>query len=119
MIDHFLSIEDFHEKINEWVGQQIKISKWEMDDVDETVLYLDKISYEKDTRRLDDYKALYTLHLEGEGFIQTDTKYSQLEPLPAPSYEIPLEEDALYEFNGEQFIISTERAVYKLELASH
>jgi len=111
----FLSIEAFNEKLQQWRGKQIKVSKLELHDLDEVTISLDSVTYEKNDMRLDDYEGLYTLQLNGDGTIQTGTSNAQ--PLPSALYEIPLEADALQEFNGEQFIVSTTRGVYKIELA--
>ncbi|MGM8365954.1 hypothetical protein ACLIBG_10815 [Virgibacillus sp. W0181] len=116
-MDHFLSIEEFNDQLSKWNGKRVKVSKLEMDDVDETVLALEYISYEKDTRRLDDYESMYTLELNGAGMTQTDNERNELQPLPSSLYEIPLENNTLYEFDESEFIISTDRAVYKIVLA--
>ena len=117
MEEHFLTVEQFNELLKQWDGKTIKISKHELDDLDETVLDLSAISYTTDTRRLDDYEAMHTLNLNGDG--KTLTTAEQFQPLPASLYEIPLEDTSLYEFDGKCFIISTDRAVYKIELAEY
>lgn len=115
MLQPFLSIEEFNELLNEWNGQTIKISKLEMDDLDETIVSLDNISYATNTRRLDDYEPMHALQLNGTGSIETDTTDAQ-QILPSSLYEIPIEDDSLYEFDGTRFLISTSRGVYKIEL---
>ncbi|WP_246206770.1 hypothetical protein [Virgibacillus ihumii] len=111
----FLSIEEFNELLTQWNGQTIKISKLELDDLDETIVALDHISYAANTRRLDDYEPMHALQLNGTGNIQTDTA-SASQVLPSSLYEIPIEDDSLYEFDGTRFLISTTRGVYKIEL---
>lgn len=114
MEQHFLTIEQFDELLKQWNGNSVKVLKYEMDDLDETVLDLSSISYSTDTRDIDGYEAMHTLNLNGDGQIQTVA--SQFQPLPSALYEIPLEDSSLYEFDGNRFIISTNRAVYKIEL---
>lgn len=115
MDNKFLSIDEFNEQLKQLTGKQISISKMEMEDVDNISIRLDRVSYEKDTNRIDDYEALYTLILHGDGVIETDLNTSQ--PLPSSAYDIPLDGKSLYEFDGEHFIISTSRATYKIGLA--
>ncbi|SDQ06083.1 hypothetical protein [Virgibacillus salinus] len=115
MDQHFLSIEEFNELLNNWNGQTIKISKIELDDVDETLIQLKNISYSTNTRRIDDYEPMHALQFNGIGNVNTDSKEHQ--PLPSEIYEIPLEDSSLYEFNGSSFLLSTSRGVYKIELA--
>src|SRR5699024_11176819 len=67
------------------------------------------------TRRIDDYEAMHALQLNGSGKIHTDV--NDLKPLPEALYEIPLEDSTLYEFDGETFLLSTDRGIYKIELA--
>lgn len=111
---HFLSIEEFNEQLDQWSGQRIKISKFELDDLDETLMDLEHISYERNTRRLDDYEPLHELQLNGNGNMDTDANNPQ--PLPSQLYEIPLEDSSLYEFDGSRFLLSTSRGIYKIEL---
>ncbi|MFC4558421.1 hypothetical protein ACFO3D_09370 [Virgibacillus kekensis] len=113
MEHHFLSIEEFNALLEQWSGKNVKITKHEMNDIDETVVALDEISYARNTRRIDDYQPMHELQLNGNGI--TDTLSSPAE-LPDSQYEIPLEDTSLYEFDGERFLISTDRAVYKIEL---
>lgn len=109
----FLTIEEFNDLLQQWNGETIKISKHELDDLDETLMTLQDISYERNTRRIDDYEPMHALHLNGTGRIETDADNAQ--PLPSSVYEIPLEDNSLYEFDGEQFLLSTSRGVYKIE----
>ncbi|HLR52238.1 MAG TPA: hypothetical protein VK072_05110 [Candidatus Avamphibacillus sp.] len=110
----FLSIEEFNELLNQWKGQYIKVSKHELEDLDETLMDLENVSYKKNDGTIDDYQSKYTMQLNGDGQIYTDN--NQFRPLPQNQYDIPLEEDALYEYDGNQFIISTERGIYKIEI---
>ncbi|RKQ35693.1 hypothetical protein [Oceanobacillus halophilus] len=114
MDQHFLSVEEFNELIRHWNGRKIKIVKHELDDFDETLMDLSAISYSKDTRRIDDYEPMYSLNLNGSGVIETTMNNYQ--SLPSELYEIPLEDSALYEFDGSRFIVSTSRGVYTIEV---
>ncbi|WP_047985648.1 hypothetical protein [Ornithinibacillus californiensis] len=115
MEHHFLSVEDFHSLIQQWSGRRIKITKHEMDDVDQIVMDLQHITYDRNTRRIDDYVPMHSLQLNGDGRIETLATMST-QPLPSPNYEIPLQDNTMYEFDGEKFFITTERGVYKIEL---
>lgn len=112
----FLSIEEFNELLTQWNGRTIKISKLELDDLDETTVALETITYATNTRRLDDYEPMHALQLNGTGSIHSDTTDAH-QILPSSLYEIPIEDDSLYEFDGTHFLISTSRGVYKIELA--
>lgn len=113
MDPNFLSIEEFNKQLNEWNGNTIKVSKHELYDIDETYIVLQDISYSRNTRRLDDYESMHALQLSGSG--ETENATEDLQPLPSSLYEIPLEDTSLYEFDGSSFIISTDRAIYKIE----
>ena len=116
-MDHeFLSVEEFNVLLQQWSGRTIKITKHELDDVDQTVLNLQNISYDQNLRRIDDYVPKHSLLLHGDGQIETLTTMSNVS-LPSSNYEIPLQDDSLYEFNGETFVLTTNRGVYKIELA--
>lgn len=110
----FLSVEAFNDLLKKWSGQPIRITKHEIDEVDETRIQLQNISYAKNTRRIDGYVPMHALQLNGVGEIQAAGNAYQ--PLPDALYEIPLEDSSLYEFDGNQFILSTERGVYKIQL---
>jgi len=110
----FLPIEKFNEKLEQWQGKEIKISKVELNDLDEVYLVLDRITYDKETRRLDDYVPLYSIELHGSGLIETD--FGE-QPLPEAAYEVPLNSQTLFEFEDGVFIISTDRGAYKIERA--
>ena len=109
----FLSIEQFDELVKKWSNKNIKITKLEMDDVDEILMHLEKVAYENETPNIDGYEPIHNLQLNGEGMIQTENNDSQ--PLPSSLYEIPIENDTLYEFDGNSFLISTNRGTYKIE----
>lgn len=111
----FLSIEEFNELLQAWNGQPIKITKHELNDVDETVVDLESLTYATNPPRIDGYEGRHALMLNGDGEIRTDSTATT--PLPSSNYEIPLEDSSLYEFDGTSFLLSTERAVYKIELA--
>ncbi|MFC4023991.1 hypothetical protein ACFOUV_09305 [Oceanobacillus longus] len=108
-----LSIEEFNEKLKSWTGKNIKITKKELNDLDETVMKLNSVSYSNNTHRVDDYVPEHSLLLSGEGEIENEQ--NQMEPLPAPLYEIPLDDTSKYNFDGTIFSLSTERAAYKIE----
>ena len=109
----FLSIEQFNDLLQRWTNSKIKISKWEMHDVDEVIMHLDKVTYKNETPTIDGYEPIHTLQLNGTGSIETDHEMSV--PLPTPMYEIPLEHDLLYQFDGKTVFINTSRATYKIE----
>lgn len=109
----FLTIEQFNTLLNKWNDKQIKISKVEMDDLDEVVMQLEKIAYKNEIPTIDGYEPIYNLQLNGEGMIQSEHNPSQ--PLPSSQYDIPLENNSLYEFDGTKFIVSTNRGTYKIE----
>lgn len=113
MNHQFLTIEQFNDMIRQWNGKQIKIVKHELDDFDETLMDLSAISYSKNPGTIDQYEPIYSLNLNGSGVIETTM--NQYEPLPSELYEIPLEDSAMYEFDGERFIVSTSRGVYTIE----
>lgn len=115
MDQHFLSVEEFNELLNNWNGQSIKISKIELNDIDETLMHLQHISYETNTRRIDRYEPMHSLQLNGIGNVHTEAMDSK-QPIPSSVYEIPLEDTSLYEFDGSTFLLSTSRGVYKIEL---
>ncbi len=107
----FLSVEAFNDLLQQWSGKPIKITKHEINDVDKISMQLDSVSYQTKTRRIDDYVPMHTLKLNGAGKMETA---GELQPLPDAIYEIPLEDTSLYEYDGSQFILSTDRGVYKL-----
>lgn len=111
----FLAIEQFNTYIQNWSNSKVKIMKLEMNDYDEVTMDLDSITYKNEILTIDGYEPIHTLQLNGTGTILTESSMS--EPLPSPTYEIPIEKNTLYEFDGNTFIISTDRAVYKLEKA--
>lgn len=113
MVDQlFLTIDEFNHLIKQWQGQPIKITKFERDDLDETFIDLGAISYHQHPGTVDDYQAKYTMQFDGAGQVITDNNTSR--PLPGNQYAIPLEDNTLYEYDGREFIISTERGVYKI-----
>ena len=109
-----LTLEEFNELLQEWRGKKVEIVKHETGDLDKTLIDLSVVSYAKEDPSIDGYIPRYTLHLTGAGVIETTM--NNYEALPTDSYEIPLEDDALYEFDGNRFIISTSRGVYTIEL---
>ena len=109
----FLSIEQFNELLQNWNNDKVKISKLEIDDLDEIIMQLEEVSYKNEVPTIDGYEPVHSLQLNGQGMIETENDGSQ--PLPSSLYEIPLENDTLYEFDGTTFLISTDRGVYKIE----
>src|SRR5690625_2013202 len=101
-----LNIEEFNDRLQQWSGQKIRIVKEEMDDLDETLLALDGVSYVKGSG-IDDYIPKHALLLKGNGVVET-TK-NNYEEVPSEAFEIPLDEDTIYEFDGGCFFIKNSR----------
>ena len=108
-----LTIEEFNALLREWSGKRVKVVKHELEDRDETLINLDAVSYEKGSS-IDDYEPRYALQLNGAGMVETTE--DNFEKLPSDEFEIPLEEDAHYEFDGEKFVLETSRGNYTIEL---
>ncbi len=108
-----LSIEEFNDKLKSWTGKNIKITKKELNDLDETEIELQYVSYSNNTQSIDDYVSEHSLILSGEGEIENAE--NQMEPLPAPRYEIPLDDTSNYYFDGKLFNLKTDRATYTIE----
>lgn len=68
-------------------------------------MHLDKVTYVNEVPTIDGYEPIHTLQLIGTGSIETEHNMSV--PLPTPMYEIALENDSLYEFDGKTFFINT------------
>lgn len=115
MSAEFMTIEEFNERLQAWNGKEIKVSKVELNDFDEVNLKLNRTTYDSASYRLDDYEPKYEMELKGEGVIDTEAAGSQ--PLPDNTYEIPLDDDTIFERDGGQLMITTSRGVYKIELA--
>ncbi|WP_082232135.1 hypothetical protein [Halobacillus massiliensis] len=109
-----LSIEQFNEKLQQWSGQTIKITKQEQGDEDTIFMDLNEVSYSTNTRRSDEYEPAHELQLTGKG--QTETDRGEYEPLPSPVYEIPLEDSAQYQYDDRRFSLITDRGSYVIEL---
>ncbi|WP_245837322.1 hypothetical protein [Virgibacillus phasianinus] len=109
-----LSIEDFNEMLQKWTGKRIKIFKHEIEDNDETLMNLDNVSYAEQDATIDDYVAKHILQLNGTGVIENDDH--EHEPLPSPTYEIPLEDSTNYQFDGSRFNLKNDRGHYSIEL---
>ncbi|GAB4071949.1 hypothetical protein GCM10028778_00520 [Barrientosiimonas marina] len=112
MYGRFLTVETFNDLLQQWNGETIRIVKHELEDLDETSMQLQALSFEINTHRIDEYEPMHTLFLNGTGTIETDAHHDQ--PLPSSVYEIPLGDDTLYEFDGNQFMLSTSRGMYKI-----
>ncbi|MCM3741347.1 hypothetical protein M3210_13825 [Oceanobacillus luteolus] len=113
----YLSIQEFNDLLRQWSGKRVKVVKHEMSDLDETLINLDEVSYAKENHDEDDYEPRYALHLNGPGKIGTTE--NNFEDLPSDKFEIPLEDDALYEYDGSRFLLTTSRGVYSIELLEH
>lgn len=110
-----LSVEEFNELLGQWNGKDIKIIKQEINYIDEVLISLETSSFSKNSERLDDYEPLYVLQLSGTGKVKTaDNNYV---PLPTPIYDIPIEDDTSYQFDGSIFTIETDRGIYTIEIA--
>jgi len=107
-----LTIEEFNDRLQQWSGQKIRIVKEEMDDLDETLLELEDVSYVEGSS-IDDYIPKYALLLKGNGVVETTMNH--YEELPSEAFEIPLDEDTIYEFDGKRFFIKNLRGVYMIE----
>ncbi|MCA1020622.1 hypothetical protein GLW04_11660 [Halobacillus litoralis] len=108
-----LTIEHFNERFQRWSGADIIITKHELNDEDTTVMHLDHIAYGTDTTRLDEYLPMHSLFLYGEG--EAEIGPQQMEPLPAPYYEIPLQDTTQYIYSRDAFVLMTDRATYTIE----
>ncbi|SDL96121.1 hypothetical protein [Sediminibacillus halophilus] len=116
MAQHFLSIEEFNQLLQQWNGNAIKVTKQEIGDYDETVLRLNTVSYDTDTRRIDDYQAKHKLLLNGGGTMLTAAANAQ--PLPNQVYEIPIEDSTLFQYDDDRFSLTTDRGSYTIELVT-
>ena len=108
-----ISIEEFNELLKKWTGKRIRISKHELEDNDETLMKLDEVSYQEQDGTIDDYVATHTLLLSGIGEIENDD--NTFEPLPSPSYEIPLDDATNYQFDGSRLSLKNDRGTYTIE----
>src|SRR5690625_6186812 len=97
MAESRVTIEEFNDQLKKWNGQKIRIVKEEMDDVDETLLALDDISYVKGSS-IDDYIPKHALLLKGKGVVETTMNH--FEELPSDEFEFPLDKYSIYEFEG-------------------
>ncbi|GGF18209.1 hypothetical protein GCM10010954_16190 [Halobacillus andaensis] len=108
-----LTVEEFNQLLQQWSGETIIISKQELDDEDIIIMQLNDISYDRHTRRMDEYEPMHSLHLNGTGTTETDG--CELQPLPDSLYEIPLEDSTQYRFDENRFFLITERGRYIIE----
>lgn len=108
-----LTIEQFSELLKGWNIHPVKITKYEMKDHDETLLELTDITFQKNRNRVDDYEPKYTLHLQGDGKVKTEL--DRYEEMPTSQYEIPLDDDTEYKFDGARFSLKTDRGIYTIE----
>lgn len=111
-----ISIKEFNELINHWCGKDIKIIKHESNDLDETILLLDQVTYRDNINRIDDYEPRYEIKLTGAGLVETD--HNDFEPLPGSVYDIPIDDDSTYKYDGSHFYLSTPRGAYTIQLIS-
>ena len=110
---HFLSMKDFNEQLQAMVEKRIEVIKTEQKDVDDVHILLERVDYDKDLDTLDEYEAENTIQLHGMGTIHNDD--GEPEPLPSRVFEIPLDHNTMREHDGDELILSTERAVYKIK----
>ena len=108
-----LTIEEFNQLLQQWQGENIRIQKHELRDEDTVTMNLQEISYESNTRRLDDYTPSHALFLHGQG--QTQTGVQNAQPLPSAYYEIPLEDSTRYQHLNDRFTLHTDRGTYTIE----
>lgn len=111
-----MTIKEFNESINKWVGNDIKVLKHEANDLDETIISLDKVTYKENLYRIDDYEPKYVLQLEGVGFVENES--NSFQPLPDSVYEVALDDETEYRFDGSQFQLTTDRGTYSIQLIS-
>lgn len=116
MTQETLTIKKFNERINDWTGKEIKILKHEADDIDETIILLEKVSYKENLDRIDFYEPKYELRLTGSGFIENNE--GEFKPLPNSVYEIALDDDTEYQFKDQKFHLDTDRGTYSIQLRS-
>ena len=90
--------------------------KLEKSDLNETRLKLNKVSYDKKERRIDDYEPKYTLQLNGAGKVRISEE--RFEPLPNSLFVIPLEDNTHYYFDNSRFTIKNDRGTYAIEIIS-
>ena len=109
-----ITIEDVHAILQQWIGKQITIQKKELQDDDQTTMYLESVTYEINKERLDDYTSTYHLHLNGNGIIET--VHNNAEPLPLPTYEIPLEDQSVYQYSENILHIINDRGQYTIRV---
>ncbi len=110
-----LTVEEFNQMVQEWIGKPLMITKKEIGDLDQLIMHVHDISYTKNTRKIDDYVPTYTLRLTGEGNIQTD--HGDQVPIPDDQYDIQLDNDTVYEYGGEAFHLKTNRGSYTMKIA--
>ncbi|HEY4599741.1 MAG TPA: hypothetical protein VIG73_00385 [Cerasibacillus sp.] len=113
MASPFISIEEFHDVLQNWAGNEIRIEKIETNQHNQVDLFLQSTHYERNLHNLDDYESRYTLKLNGPGSVQGELMSATL---PEEVYDIPLEPTTLYEKKGNELTITNDRAVYKLIL---
>lgn len=117
MNNNRISIEIFSEKINKWTGKEIKVLKQEVNDLDETIISLEKVTYRENINRIDDYEPKFELQLTGSGQVKIGD--GDFEPLPYSIYEIALDEDATFHFDGTAFTLKTDRGMYAIQLTGN
>lgn len=106
-----LDIEGLHAQFKEWCGNNIHIEKNELRDRDDIQMVLDSMTYDENTRKMDDYEATYTLRLNGSGNIRTERMEQEL---PDGVYDIPLESNATFKMQGNTLLLHTDRGMYKI-----
>lgn len=111
MGDNVLDIEGLHAQFEEWCGNDLHIEKRELHDIDHIRMALDSLSYNKNSRTIDNYESTYTLRLNGTGNIVTDRTD---QTLPNDVYEIPLEDNATFTMQQNGLLLHTDRGMYTI-----
>lgn len=110
-------MEHSQEHVSQWLeslqNKAILICKREDGDLDEVDIQLQKVTIGKlKEEDPDEYVALKTLLLHGEGTIQSGRHEG---PLPQDVYEIPYTDQWIVKEMGNSLEIKTERAIYTIQ----
>ncbi|WP_051331225.1 hypothetical protein [Aneurinibacillus terranovensis] len=97
-------------KLDQWIGQELLITKEEDGDIDKTHLSLKNTDIEQ-VNSIDDYVLPFVLRLKGSGEVITDDGES---PLPYECYEIPFKHITKSSMTDAELSFQTDRAIYKL-----
>jgi hypothetical protein len=106
-----LDINQLKSTLQSWGNVQLLISKVEMGDVDQTVINLSELGFERYERHTDDYLSSATLQLVGKGYqVMEDTDI----PMPYQTYDIPVEDVLDFQNDGDRIHLVTNRASYTI-----